>query len=118
MPDTRNSAQSLLVEVERQLDAVDASLLSSDPATLPGASAELRDAAVAFSRALGAALSAEAFDPAFRRRIDAVAQRLAAQREGIARRTVVVDRALASIFRPQPEATYARVGARPAFAAH
>jgi hypothetical protein len=118
VPDTRNSAESLLGEVERQLDVVDAGLLASDPAGLPGSSTDLRDVAVAFSRVLEAALSAEAFDPAFRRRVEAVAQRLATQRQSIARRNVVVERALASIFRPQAEATYAKVGERPAFAGH
>ena len=118
MPDTRNATETLLVEVERQLDAVDAGLLGTEPTGLPGACAELRETAVAFARVLEAALSAEVFDHAFRRRIDAVAQRLATQRQSIARRNVVVERALASIFRPQAEATYARPGEHPVFATH
>ena len=118
MPDTRNSTESLLVEVERQLDAVDAGLLASDPAGLPGSCTDLRDVAVTFARVLEAALSAEVFDHAFRRRIDAVAQRLATQRQSIARRNVVVERALASIFRPQGDSTYVKPGGRAAFAAH
>lgn len=118
MPDTRNSTESLLVEVERQLDVVDAGLLASDPTGLPGACAELREVAVSFARVLEAALSAEVFDHAFRRRVDAVAQRLATQRQSIARRNVSVERALAAIFRPQADATYGRAGERPAFATH
>lgn len=119
MPDTRNSTESLLVEVERQLDVVDAGLLAAEPTGLQGACNELRDIAVSFARVLEAALSAEVFDQAFRRRIDAVAQRLATQRQSIARRNVVVERALASIFRPAADATYARPGdQRPVFATH
>lgn len=118
MPDTRNSTESLLVEVERQLDVVDAGLLAAEPAGLQSACNDLRDVAVSFARVLEAALSAEVFDQAFRRRIDAVAQRLATQRQSIARRNVVVERALASIFSPAADATYGRTGERAVFAAH
>ena len=118
MPDTRNSAESLLVEVEQQLDVVDAGLMAGEPDALQRACAALREVALSFARVLEAALSAEVFDHAFRRRIDAVAQRLATQRQSIARRSVVVERALASIFRPQADATYARLGDRPTFASH
>lgn len=118
MPDTRNSTETLLVELERQLDVVDADLLAAEPTGLANACADLRELAVSFARVLEAALSAEVFDHAFRRRIDAVAQRLATQRQSIARRNVVVERALASIFRPQADATYGRTGERAAFASH
>ena len=50
--------------------------------------------------------------------LNALVQRNATQRQSIARRTVVVERALASIFRPQTDATYARLGDRPSFASH
>ncbi len=118
MPDTRSSTESMLVEVERQLDSVDAGLMAAEPSGLQSACNELRDVAVAFARVLEAALSAEVFDQAFRRRIEAVAQRLATLRQSIARRNVVVERALASIFRPSAEGTYTRPGERPVFATH
>ena len=108
MPDTRHTAESLLLTVEQALDVVDAGLMAAEPGELPVASRRLRDVTLAFSRALEAALSAEVFDHAFRRRVEAVAQRLATQRQSIARRNVGVERALASIFRPMGEATYAR----------
>lgn len=106
MPDTRNSTEALLTHVERQLDVVDAQLLADEPEELPAACTELRRVTIAFSGVLEAALSAEVWDHAFRRRIDAVAHRLATQRQSLARRNVMVERALASIMRPRPEPTY------------
>jgi hypothetical protein len=106
VPDTRNSTEALLIDVERQLDVVDAQLLEAEPTGLAAACTELRRVAIAFSRVLEAALSAEVWDHAFRRRIDAVAHRLATQRQSLARRNVVVERALASIMRPRAEPTY------------
>lgn len=118
MPDTRQSAEALLSDVERQLDAVDVALLESNPADLGIASAGVRRIAVAFVEVLESALSAEAFDPFFRSRVEAVTRRLAMQRENIARRNVVVERALASLMRPAPVVTYAIPGARALAAAH
>lgn len=106
MPDTRNSTETLLTDVERQLDVVDAQLLSEEPSGLQPACTELRRVSIAFARVLEAALSAEVWDHAFRRRVDAVAQRLATQRQCLARRSVMVERALASIMGPRKEATY------------
>ena len=117
MPDTRSSTEMLLVEVERQLDAVDSCLLLADPAALPAACTDLRGVAVAFARVLESALSAEIFDYGFRRRIEAVSQRLDTQRTNLARRSVTVDRALASIMRPKTHATYSVPGERMTFAA-
>ncbi|MBU1443364.1 MAG: hypothetical protein KJ832_18975 [Gammaproteobacteria bacterium] len=118
MPDTRSSVETLLVDVERQLDQVDAGLMATEPSGLQAACTDLRSVAVAFARMLEAALSAEAFDHAFRRRIEAVAQRLATQREALARRNFVVERALASIMRrAQGDATYSVPGERSSFGA-
>lgn len=106
MPDTRESTLGLLAEVERQLEAVDSGLLASDPAELAAASVKLRRAAMDFGAMLEAALSAEVFDPAFRQRVEAVAQRLKLQREALARRNVVVERALGSLMRRHAGPTY------------
>jgi hypothetical protein len=118
MPDTRHSTEILLLAVEQQLDSVDAALLADQVEDLPRCSARLREVTVSFARALEAALSAEVFDSAFRRRIEAAAERLATQRQSIARRNVGVERTLASIFGRAAPATYAFPGERPAFAAH
>ncbi len=118
MPDTRHSAEVLLSDVERQLDAVDVALLASDPADLGEASAGVRRIAIAFVEVLESALSAEAFDPFFRSRVEMVTRRLSMQRESLARRSVVVDRALASLMRSPRDVTYAIPGARALAAAH
>ena len=118
MPDTRESVELLLSDVEQQLDAVDAALLDSDPSRMSELCAGVRRAAIAFSGALQAALSAEAFDAGFRGRIEAVARRLALQREGLARRSASVDRVLASLVRPAPGPTYSIPGARGMAPAH
>lgn len=118
MPDTRQSAETLLADVERQLDAVDAALLAADPSNLGDASADVRRIAVSFVAVLESALSAEAFDLTFRSRIETVTHRLAMQREGLARRSALVERALASLMRPLPPSTYVIPGARALAAAH
>ena len=118
MPDTRESTVSLLIEVEQQLQAVDAGLHQSDPTALQTACAELRRAALGFAAVLEAALSAEVFDPSFRRRVEAVAQRLALQRESLARRNVVVERALAALMRRHAGPTYVMPGHARLLGAH
>lgn len=112
MPDTRHSAEALLSDVEDRLDAVDTGILAAEPVQLQAASTELRSVSRAFAEALAAALSAEAFDAEFRRRIETVAQRMANQREQIARRNVVVMRALESIMPKPAGVTYSRPGVR------
>jgi len=106
MPDTRDSAVTLLERVEAQLAAVDLGLHEADPSALEAACADMRRAALDFAGVLEAALSAEAFDAEFRHRVEAVAQRLALQRESVARRNMVVERALASIMRRHTDPTY------------
>jgi hypothetical protein len=118
MPDTRQSAEALLSDVEHQLDAVDVALLATDPSALHEASAGMRRSTVSFVAVLKSALSAEAFDPFFRSRIENVTRRLAMQREGLARRSVMTERTLASIMRPAAMVTYAIPGARSLASAH
>lgn len=117
MPDSRQSTEMLLMGVERQLDIVDAALLDAQPSDLPEACAGLRKLTISFAGVLESALSAEAFDHSFRLRIEAVAERLATQRSSLARRSVFVERALASIMRPRVDATYSMSGERRVFAA-
>ena len=45
-----------------------------------------------------------------------MAQRLSNQRDSVARRTVIVDRSLASLLGPRPDATYTMPGERRVFA--
>ena len=118
MPDTRESTVRLLIEVEQQLEAVDSGLREADPSALQAACTELRRASLDFASVLEAALSAEAFDPPIRGRIEAVARRLALQRESLARRNVVVERALASIMRRHAGPTYSVPGRAQALGVH
>lgn len=117
MPDHRTSAQALLVDLERLLDRVDSGLLAADAGALRGACIELRRAAITSAHAFEAALPVAAADPAFRRRIELVALRLASQRTNLARRSVVVTRALASLLGPRADTTYSVPGERMAFGA-
>ena len=110
MPDTLDSTQRLLAAVERQLDLVDAVLVDGDAGRRGAACADIRIASLAFAGALESALSAEAFDREFRERIESVARRLSLQRTGLARRSVVVERALASLIKPRASATYVMPG--------
>lgn len=118
MPDTRESTDHLLKQVEQQLEAVDVGLLAPDPTQLQLACARLRLVTLDFTAVLESALSAEAFDLGFRERIEAVARRLKLQRESLARRNVVVERALASIMRRHTDPTYTVPGVSRAVAAH
>ena len=110
MPDTLDSTQRLLAAVERQLDLVDAVLVDGDAVRLGAACTDIRIASLAFAGALESALSAEAFDREFRERIESVARRLSLQRSGVARRSVVVERALASLIKPRASVTYVMPG--------
>ena len=110
MPDTLDSTQQLLSAVERQLDLVDAVLIEGDAVRLDAACSDIRIASLAFAGALESALSAEAFDREFRARVETVARRLSLQRTGLAQRNVVVERALASLIKPRPSATYVMPG--------
>ncbi len=113
-------AEALLHELERRLSLVDAQLLSAEPARLEQACAEVRDGSFAVADLLAMSSAARglphsAQDAVLRKRIDSVAQRLLDQRNCLARRSVVVDRTLDSIMRPEREATYRVPGARRAF---
>ena len=105
----------LLCNVERQLDVVDSSLLSFEPDFLTAACSELCRAAMDYVRVLESALSLQISDRAMGRRVEAVARRLKLQRASLARRGVVVDRALACIMPAQADVTYSIPGERMAF---
>lgn len=115
MSATGNATESLLLDVERRLALVDACLLATVPNGLEDACAELRQATVAFAHALQAALAAGARDIALRQHINTIAQRLDEQRTCLARRSVMVERALGSMLRPQPAVTYRMPNQRTVF---
>ena len=103
-----------LTEVEQLLEKVSAALLSGRATELEVHSKALREAMLALS---GMAPSQKAVlfgHPAMKGRIEKVTLALARQREGMARRAVVVDRALAAVLPRAESATYAGVG-KPAY---
>lgn len=115
MPDSRNDAESLLLDIESRLDSVDCRLLAADPAGIEQACAALRDATVALADMLEAASALKVLGNGGAKRIQAIARRLHDQRTCVARRSVMVGRALGSIMRPQTAATYQISGERMAF---
>ncbi|MDB5895167.1 MAG: hypothetical protein JWQ88_2698 [Rhodoferax sp.] len=103
-----------LTEVEQLVEKVSAALLSGHAPQLELHSKALRDAMMALS---GMAPSQKAVlfgNPAMKGRIEKVALSMARQREGMARRAVVVDRALSAVLPRAESATYAGVG-KPAY---
>ncbi|MDA7415247.1 hypothetical protein PGB34_02615 [Xenophilus arseniciresistens] len=118
MSDLSSAQEALLGQVEQQLAVVDRCLLADDPDALDRAAAELRQLSVGFAQALGAQLSAASLSPALRSRIEAVGQRLDLQRESLARRSVRVDRALASLMGPAVSVTYSMPGRSSSFGVH
>ena len=110
MAQSRPYCESLLAEVERQVGAIDACLLDGDAPALEVAVTRLRASGLAFAEAMSADMPSQAFEPAFRKRVDDVAHRLGLQRGQLVRRSAVVERTLASILRTPAAATYSMHG--------
>ncbi len=105
---------SNLTEVEQLLDRVSASLLSGDARSLEADSQALREAMLALA-GMAASQKAVLFaNPSMAQRVAKVSRTLAHQREGMARRAVLVDRALAAVLPRAEAATYSGASA-PAF---
>lgn len=109
------TAAVLLQNIERRLKAVDARLLAPGPAGLEAACIELRDATVAFAKMLETTGTNGTRRAALDARIATIAQRLHDQRTCVARRGVVVERALDSILRRPQAPTYRINGERMKF---
>lgn len=96
-----------LALIELQCEAVAAGVASGEPQALEGASEALRQAAVdfhAFMESQGGALQA---GPELRARLKKLATQLTIQREGLIRRSVVVERALHAMVPATRKSTYA-----------
>ena len=112
LPQDRHQEESFAA-VERQLDTVSAHLLSSDALALAASSEALRQATAAFTRCF-AGLPSAPLAPAAAQRLHGIRQRLAAQRQALARLAAAVDRQSANL-RPNPgpdDATYAHAVGR------
>lgn len=99
--------------VECQLDAVSAHLLSSNAPALESSSAALRQAMAVFTCCF-AGLQAHSLAPVAAQRLRGIQQRLAAQRQALARLTATADRQSANLLphAGQEDATYARAVGR------
>ncbi len=106
--------EAALQAVEQQLEEISAALVAADPLVLEQCSAQLRtglDALVQAARSLQGRPWPEALRP----RLQAVSNRLAMQREQLARLGALVDRQVASILPPaDPTPTYGQPGSQAA----
>lgn len=94
-----------LAEVEQLLGAMAARLVSGDAPALQDEATALRDAIAALANAGRTEPTATLQQPAIRARLQAVSHALVRQRENLARRAVIHDRALAAVL-PQQDVTY------------
>lgn len=112
------SLEEALTVVEQHIEQVSAALLSLDAPALESASAALRDAAARFAWVLdqSKAPCAAQLPPQFEQRLSAIGRQLAAQRENLARVSVITDRQVAVLV-PQAggaqSATYGNPQAGP-----
>ena len=99
-----------LSRIESQCAVVSAAVNSGDPAALESASLALRQAALEFSRLLGGLAPGVQSGAELKTRLKKISGGLAAQRESLIRRTVVVERALHAMVPATRTATYAQAG--------
>lgn len=93
--------------IELQCEAVAAAVASGEPQALEGASDALRQAAVDFVGLMDSQVGALQAGPELRTRLKKLATQLTIQREGLIRRSVVVERALHAMVPATRKSTYA-----------
>lgn len=106
-------AELAMDQVEQHLEAVSAAVRTGEPEALEAASHQLRNAALALANVLDASTAGLAKPLAGR--LDQAVRLIGMQREQLARRAGLVDRALASVLPEAPvasSAVYAPAGAR------
>lgn len=96
-----------LSKVELHLQALSGALLSGEAQAMADASTALRQAAIDFSGLLQGLTPAERADPQLKQRLKKLADEMAARRETLIRRSVLVERALNAIVPATRGATYA-----------
>ena len=101
--------ENALTEVEHCSSKVSVALVSGEPQALVSASADLRQAAIDFSQLLQNLTPLELRNRVLKSRLKSLANMMASQREGLIRRTVVVERALNAIVPTTLSTTYAQV---------
>jgi gamma-glutamylcysteine synthetase len=108
--------ETRIQHIETQLDELRSALLADDPASLEAASAALRTLAVDLSNTIQSHISAEHMtarsQDMLRQRIQDIASQIALNRDGLARRSANVERALHTLVPSTQIATYAGAGGR------
>lgn len=102
-----HSLEASLQRVEQLLEDVSAALIAGEPLVLEVASTALRQAMADMAVSGRTHANMQAMDVGMRRRLEKVSLTLSQQRTNLARRAVVVDRALATVLpQAQPASTY------------
>jgi hypothetical protein len=99
---TASSIEKELSKLEERLQAVSSAIISGDALDLETRSRQLKDSMASFAQATVGQQISETLAP----RLKQVSQTLAFQRENLVRRSVIVDRALASFLPASDTATY------------
>jgi hypothetical protein len=100
--------EKALADVELCFNEVSAALVSGEPLALVNASAALRQAAIDFSGVLQRLAPVDRQNQHLKQRLKKVADGLAAQRQSLIRRTVLVEMALNAVVPATRDATYAK----------
>ncbi|WP_114972577.1 hypothetical protein [Rhodoferax ferrireducens] len=100
--------EEALTSVELLFTDVSAALVSGEPLALSAASDGLRQAAIDFSRLIQGLTSTDQENKKLQSRLKKLSVGLAAQRESLIRRTVLVEMALNAIVPATRDATYAK----------
>jgi hypothetical protein len=107
IPQAAHSLDASLLHVEQLLVEVSAALIAGEPLVLEAASTALRQAMAELAVRGRTAAGLQSLDVGMRLRLEKISLTLAQQRANLARRAVVVDRALAAVLpQAQPAATY------------
>lgn len=102
--------EAALVDVERQFSDVADALVSGDPLSLQAASVALRQATVDFSGLVQGLTSVDLKDPALQSRVRKLAEGMASHREGLVRRSAMVERQLNALVPATQNNTYTQAG--------
>ncbi|MEO5796076.1 MAG: hypothetical protein ABIP34_14560 [Rhodoferax sp.] len=104
---TPHGLEASLLRVEQLLDEVSAALIAGEPLVLEAASTALRQAMADMAVWGRTPAGLQSLDAGMRHRLEKVSLTLSQQRANLARRAVVVDRALATVLpQAQPASTY------------
>lgn len=102
--------EAALVDVERQFSDVADALVSGDPLSLQAASVALRQAAVDFAGLVQGLSSTDLKDPALQIRVKKLAEGMTNHREGLIRRSGMVERRLNALVPATQNNTYTQAG--------